>query len=1687
MVAPTHPSAGFPVFEILEPRLLLADVSGHITADTVWNDTAEPYRVVGDLYVDYGATLTLGSGVTLRTDNAQCNILVDGRLEGTSATIELTYGDDANRAKLLVPGGGQVSLSGGRVLGSAYVEVQSGGRADLADMLLGDFPVGNVSNVVYLSGSSGSIDDCNIETLDIASPTVTVTGGWPGRGYIHQLDLSASATVTGDNVAHPLVILWIHFNGGSPIVSGCNNASMTFNAGTPTVTGNYMTSLFLNGGKPTVTRNHFTPCRIHLGDWNFDTSGISGNTYSTTTHIEVPGGTLQSSRLLGPFDGQNPTYWFYNTSLTVPAGVVLSVARGISVSLEGSDLFVDGVLQSPEANIWLSEGRWDRKSVLEVRRGGRVDLDGGTVRDSGRILVREGGGAELSSVTFGECASLSYERGSVGSLEYSTLKEFTVDSGANVWIANNKMSGASVSVTGSSLTWVPMENNWWGSTDAAVVETKINDHSDDPNLPTVIYQPWLLRSPIGYDGFYVTGRNPQYIGQSTDHLDVTFNKHIDLSTLTTANVSLVGPAGVVPISSISNLERTSYRIWFPKQTVPGTYSLKISQNVKDLDGNKMDQDLDGTFGQVNDAYASNVICDLTPPWVVSQTPGGDISGTVSSVDVTFSDIIYPPSFPVDNVQIFSPTGAAIAPTSVTRLTDSRYRISFAPQTAAGQYHLAITPNVLDKALNPLDQDRNGTGGQPTDTYAGTFNLVDVDLSVSDLVANASELWANDTVHVSWMGANKTGYELLGDWTDAVYLSADDTWDMSDVLLATVPHTGGLAAGAPYSQAVDVTIPGVLPGDYRIIVRADMYGQEKEAGRKGNNVVASAALPLHVHALNNDGTPVSGTLSPSNRSDYYAVELPPRQNVKLTLDSAATTGANEIYVKRGGIPTRQDYDYRIIPGGPDAELTVPATYDGGTYYVLVYADQVSGTQAYQLKGQASGIFLSSVTPDHYGKQTPGTLSLTGDGFDDTTVVELIASDNSVLAPTRTNIISSTQATADFDLPAIPAGVYDVRVRKAGGAFDEKADVFTVVAGVGPRLATNLITPANVRVRGAQTCWIEYSNTGDAPMSAPLLRVSTDGAAYITLDSTLRDNPAWPPPDVTDTITVWATGSGATPGMLQPGESGRIAFYYLGMKSGASTVPYTLASVGADSTEPVDWASIKNDARPEWIPTDAWDAQWAAFTAQMGSTWGDFVRERAEILNYLQGVGEDAANISMDEILAFAIVQSSQAGPGPILASAVDAYSTAPGISLVFGRMFSQSPQSRFLVGSLGHGWSSNWDYSVQVLSTGDVVVRGPGGYNRLFEKGTTSGTFVPLPGDYGTLTSSGGLYRLREKGGTVYQFRSDLLLDYVEDTNGNRVTCGYTSGLLTSLTHSNGDQILIDYNASGRIWHVTDPLGPGTADDRVTTFTYDASGTYLLSVTAPGSRVTTYTYQTTGGAPVLHSLLSVAYADGKHTYFGYDAYGRVSETSADGGAGRVTYSYPSLGTVVAVDVAGVTTTVHSGSSCQPVRIEVPGSVVRTQYDSNGDLTQLTGPEGQLSRFSYDANGNLTGLVDPTRGSTQFAYDPTFNQLASLTDARGSGTDYAYDARGNLTRITYEDGTHEDFTYDSVGNVLTWTNRRGQTVTYTYDAAGEITSKDYPDTAGITDYVYTYDAAGNLTSATDAAGTTTFAYQPNTDWL
>ena len=99
------------------------------------------------------------------------------------------------------------------------------------------------------------------------------------------------------------------------------------------------------------------------------------------------------------------------------------------------------------------------------------------------------------------------------------------------------------------------------------------------------------------------------------------------------------------------------------------------------------------------------------------------------------------------------------------------------------------------------------------------------------------------------------------------------------------------------------------------------------------------------------------------------------------------------------------------------------------------------------------------------------------------------------------------------------------------------------------------------------------------------------------------------------------------------------------------------------------------------------------------------------------------------------------------------------------------------------------------------------------------------------------------------------------------------------------------------------VADGTGD--VWTYAYDAAG-HLLSVTLPAHRAgltTSYTYDTGSNPETANALLSITNPDGSQQNFTYDSLGRLSGTSANGGADAITYTYPGEAEVQATDAAG----------------------------------------------------------------------------------------------------------------------------------------------------------------------------------------
>ena len=118
-----------------------------------------------------------------------------------------------------------------------------------------------------------------------------------------------------------------------------------------------------------------------------------------------------------------------------------------------------------------------------------------------------------------------------------------------------------------------------------------------------------------------------------------------------------------------------------------------------------------------------------------------------------------------------------------------------------------------------------------------------DLAASNVVAPGSAR-GGDPVTVTWHVTNLGGAAAPGSWNDTVVVSRDTVFgNADDVVLATVAHTGGLAAGAGYDGTVSVTMPAQIEDTVELFVRADAGGAVVEPDSLANNVAPPRAVAL----------------------------------------------------------------------------------------------------------------------------------------------------------------------------------------------------------------------------------------------------------------------------------------------------------------------------------------------------------------------------------------------------------------------------------------------------------------------------------------------------------------------------------------------------------------------------------------------------------------------------------------------------------------------------------------------------------------------------------------------------------------------------------------------------------------------------------------------------------------------------
>lgn len=1007
---------------------------------------------------------------------------------------------------------------------------------------------------------------------------------------------------------------------------------------------------------------------------------------------------------------------------------------------------------------------------------------------------------------------------------------------------------------------------------------------------------------------------------------------------------------------------------------------------------------------------------------------------------------------------------------------------------------ALQPSLEYASVQILDPDGNELAAGHNETPGQTIDLLGITLpleGVYTIRVRAASAQSESTGHYNLTVWNASfdpfglvlNQPLLGNlesrfnidrWTFTASANQQVRFDLINAAAAGIRfQLNGPGGWMGFTDLQGDSDPITLPttGDYVL----EAYSRDAASGSYAFRMDTFNPIDLEL------GEVFSGDLVGAGHYQLFRIEVPTGNPLRVILDGANNADNIEVFVGIHRPPTRRDHLQRSIQSGADHTLQIPFAAPG-TWYVFVHGQTVAAPTTFTLQLVSDSLFVASVAPTSHSVAEAVALTVRGAGFVPGTQVSLVADDGEVHPAGAVAVDAFDRVTANFDLIGIPAGLYDLRVTLPGSTSQTLPAAFEVLPAGQAQLETRLILPGALGRHATATLYVEYANVGSAAMPAPILILQSadpngSDRPLLTLDQNRLAAGFWTssvPDGFADSVQIYATG--ALPGVLLPGERLRVPVYYAGLQQpwdfSDHAAEFEILVHEAGNTSLIDWNSLQEELRPETIAATPWEGIFANLVDQIGPTWGDYVQRLSDNAAYLDRLGLRVIDIG--QLFAFEVLQAVGLSPLPVVASAVDIALPAPGFPINFGRSFGNTITERHELGPFGYGWSASWELSLKLLDDGTVIVQGSADSQRRFQPDIRrAGAFSSSPGDNGTLRQVVNGYELKEANGILTRFHADGRLDYIQDANGNRITAGYAEGRLTSLNHSSGAFLTIAYNAAGRIASITDSAG------ETITYGYDAANDHLLTVTGPGGTVA-YTYSSGTGSAREHALLSITDPGGVAQFFEYDARGRLSAVSLTGNAQRVEFAYGDAGQVTITDALGQTEKVFFDHRGLVARTEdAQGSYVRFVYNDLGQLIGYSDVLGRFRSFTWSNRGDFTGFTDELGNTTRFFTGGPNHRPLGFTDANGNTTRYAFDAVGNPNATTYPDGSVERAIYDATGNPTTLVNRRGQAIQLTYNAAGQVIQEDFPD--GSTT-AYGYDLQGRLVTATNAQGTTTFAYDP-----
>lgn len=407
-----------------------------------------------------------------------------------------------------------------------------------------------------------------------------------------------------------------------------------------------------------------------------------------------------------------------------------------------------------------------------------------------------------------------------------------------------------------------------------------------------------------------------------------------------------------------------------------------------------------------------------------------------------------------------------------------------PANLSGPYYVFIVTDFGDE-LSETDETNN----RGVDTQAMVIIVAPpADLVVESVSAPAAGSPGTPML-IRWTVRNAGANAAVGEWYDSVYLSTDNQWDINDTLIGRFERRTRLEPGESYTAQLNEPLPGVVPGNYFIIVRADARNTVRETDDTNNTGIAGPAV-LDVIELQL-GVPFNNVLTPNSRNHFYKVNVPAGQTLLWTVDSQLENVETELFVRYGAMAQRSLYDVRNERSfGADQEAVVSRS-QAGYYFGLVHGADVPQNSPYQTKVEALPFSIRAVTPNLVGNAGFASLRIQGAQFEDIERVFLVMPGGQRQAALVATTVSASEIRALFNVRGAQPGSYTLGVRKRSGEEVTLDDAVQIVETpvLEPPLAIRVSGPDAVRPGANALYYVTVYNGGnnDAVVVPVLVRV------------------------------------------------------------------------------------------------------------------------------------------------------------------------------------------------------------------------------------------------------------------------------------------------------------------------------------------------------------------------------------------------------------------------------------------------------------------------------------------------------------------------------------------------------------------------------------------------------------------------